>query len=415
MAPSAPQIQTRDDLLFALTIAAELEHSLTCQYLFAAYTLKKSHDEGGLTEAQAVTVQTWTGTLTEIARQEMEHLGLVNNLMTAIGGAPHFRRPNFPQATGAYGIPLSAELEPLSIEALERFIAYEKPYDPDEDPGDTVPVDLEYTSIHDLYRQIDEAFARLDEETLFIGPIEAQVDNEVMHQERLPQRYYGVLLHKVTDRASARHAIEQIIEEGEGAEEDDPNSHYNRLVAMKAEYEALAGEGFAPARAVVKNPITRRHHRAAGEGTRLTHPSSRAVAELFDTAYETLLLALGRFYTRTTETQDEMFGLQRTAFFPLMVMALRPLAEILTAMPAFEDGGPERAGPPFEFYRTVQYLPQKQQAWTLIHERLWEMADAAAALVGAPEVPERMVFIAENLDRVAFNFGGFMGLPPRTP
>ncbi|NNF56808.1 MAG: hypothetical protein HKN04_01065, partial [Rhodothermaceae bacterium] len=213
-----PQIQTRDDLLFALTLAAELEHSLSCQYLFAAYSLKKNPEEG-LTWPQAVLVQEWTTVLTEIARQEMEHLGLANNLLTAIGGAPHFRRPNFPQPAGAYGIALRAELEPLSLTALDRFIAYEKPEEP-ASHEDGVPVDLQYRSIHDLYRQIEEAFTRMDEATLFIGPPEAQVDNDVMHQERVGDtRNYGVKLFRVTDRASALRAVEQIIEEGEGAPE----------------------------------------------------------------------------------------------------------------------------------------------------------------------------------------------------
>ncbi|NNF57788.1 MAG: hypothetical protein HKN04_06060 [Rhodothermaceae bacterium] len=233
-------------------------------------------------------------------------------------------------------------------------------------------------------------------------------------------RNYGVKLFRVTDRASALRAVEQIIEEGEGAPEPTdrltpPESHYEKLKAIKAQHQQMlsADPAFAPSRAVVKNPVTREGHRQAEEATRLTHPSSRAVAELFDTAYESLLFALGRFYTRTNETDAEMYGLQRTAFFPLMVMALRPLAEVLTQMPAFAEGGPERAGPPFEYYRSVQFLPQKEAAWTVIHERLWEMADAAHQLITDPEVPERMAFIAENLERIAVNFADFMVLPHR--
>ena len=416
-----PQIQTRDDLLFALTLAAELEHSLSCQYLYAAYALKKRPD-AGLTDAQAAAVQGWATTLAEIARQEMEHLGLANNLLTAIGGAPHFRRPNFPQPPGAYGIALAAELEPLSLAALDRFIEYERPdAPPAPEADDGVPVDLGYTSIHDLYNQIAEAFARMDEAALFIGPPAAQVDNDVMHQERVgDRRVYGVQLFAVTDRASALRAVEQIIEEGEGAPEGGPDgepemteSHYARLLRMRDGYREMVGAdpAFAPSHPVVRNPTTREHHRAAGPATRLTHPQAHAVAEVFGTAYEALLVALSRFYTRTDETDAEMYGLQRTAFFPLMVMALRPLAEMLAEMPAFEGGGPERAGAPFEIYRSVRFLPQKAAAWTVLHERLWETAHAATALVGAPDVPPRMAFVAQNLERIAANFADFMALP----
>ena len=50
-------IQTRDDLIYALSLAAELEHGICLQYLYAAYTLKTTVD--GLTAAQAATVNQW--------------------------------------------------------------------------------------------------------------------------------------------------------------------------------------------------------------------------------------------------------------------------------------------------------------------------------------------------------------------
>ena len=39
----------------------------------------------------------WRKTLSGIAVEEMLHLALVSNLMAAIGAAPVFGRPNFPQ------------------------------------------------------------------------------------------------------------------------------------------------------------------------------------------------------------------------------------------------------------------------------------------------------------------------------
>jgi hypothetical protein len=41
----------------------------------------------------------WRKTLRGIAVEEMLHLALVSNLMTAIGAAPVFGRPNVPQRT----------------------------------------------------------------------------------------------------------------------------------------------------------------------------------------------------------------------------------------------------------------------------------------------------------------------------
>jgi rubrerythrin len=419
------QIQTRDDLVYALTLAAELEHSLSIQYLYAAYTLKKDPSSDDITWPQATMVQEWAAVLLEISRQEMEHLGFANNLLTTIGGAPHFRRPNFPQPAGAYGIQLPAELEPLSPNALERFIEYEKPDDeawqsPPTAPPPGVPVDLDYHSIHDLYKQIRHAFETMSEEALFIGPPEAQVDNESIFLEKV-ERGYDVKLFKVVDRETALAAIDQIIEEGEGGgprtAEEEAESHCEKLKLILKQYlaELKTDPDFNPARSVIRNPVTRKGHRDADSGTMITDPLSRRVADLFNTSYEALLFSLIRFYARTDETEEELYGLQHTAFFPLMVMILRPLAEVVSTMPAFEPETAERAGPPFEFYRSIQFLPQKASAWTMILERLWEMANEAQAICEVDGAPERMGFIAENLKRIAVNFEGYMSVERPLP
>jgi hypothetical protein len=48
---SGDELKTREQLIYLLSLAADLEHSLTCQYLFAAFSLKQSAGEG-VTEAQ---------------------------------------------------------------------------------------------------------------------------------------------------------------------------------------------------------------------------------------------------------------------------------------------------------------------------------------------------------------------------
>ncbi len=42
-------IKTREELIYLLSHAAELEHGLACIYLFAAYSLKNDVSEGGMT------------------------------------------------------------------------------------------------------------------------------------------------------------------------------------------------------------------------------------------------------------------------------------------------------------------------------------------------------------------------------
>lgn len=62
----------------------------------------------------------------------MCHLSIVSNLLTSIGGAPHFARPNLPQDTPKYYPPgFSLDLQPFTRESLQRFVSYENPNNPE--------------------------------------------------------------------------------------------------------------------------------------------------------------------------------------------------------------------------------------------------------------------------------------------
>src|SRR4051812_28085487 len=81
----------REQLAYLLTEAAEIEHGLMCCYLYAANTLKRGASEG-LAEHEAAAVERWRDAIVQVAIDEMLHLALVNNLLSAIGSAPHFQR-----------------------------------------------------------------------------------------------------------------------------------------------------------------------------------------------------------------------------------------------------------------------------------------------------------------------------------
>src|SRR5215472_14830747 len=57
-------VTTREELIYLLSRAAELEHSLACIYLFAAYSLKNDVSEGCMTDEQAEMVRGWRRHLT---------------------------------------------------------------------------------------------------------------------------------------------------------------------------------------------------------------------------------------------------------------------------------------------------------------------------------------------------------------
>src|SRR4029078_12687154 len=88
-------IEHREALVYTLGKAAELEHLVMLQYLFAAFSLKQSADQG-LTPETLAAVTRWRKTLLEISAQEMLHLALVQNLLSAVSAGATPVRPNVP-------------------------------------------------------------------------------------------------------------------------------------------------------------------------------------------------------------------------------------------------------------------------------------------------------------------------------
>ena len=110
----------RKRLVALLTEAAELEHALMCQYLYAALSMKRRTEEG-VTWRQLELMRRWEASIMLVARQEMEHLGLVCNLLTAIGEAPWLTRPNLPLGPREYDLEVTLELARLSEETLDAL------------------------------------------------------------------------------------------------------------------------------------------------------------------------------------------------------------------------------------------------------------------------------------------------------
>ena len=107
----------REALVYTLGKAAELEHLVLCQYLFAAFSLKQTEREG-LSPEQVELIKRWRHSLMDIAEQEMLHLALVQNLLTAVGAAPRLARPNFPVPPRSFPAAVRMALIPLTRSSL---------------------------------------------------------------------------------------------------------------------------------------------------------------------------------------------------------------------------------------------------------------------------------------------------------
>ena len=416
-APAKPAPNIRDELIHLLHEASELEHFICCQYLYAAFSLKQGEGEG-LTWQEAMHTRDWAQMLLLVARQEMEHLGLAANLLTAVGGAPHFTRPNFPQSPRYAELPFT--LVPFSEDMLQRFVCLERPMDtpwheacgPFREPSRP---DLALTAglahspeirdslaaLYDRIRTLIMTFPG-DDAALFIGPANAEIDGNILHVN-FPRAgalggIFDVTLFDIMDRPSALRAIDLIVEQGEGTSGAEEFTHYRWFRDMLDQYRAArrANPGFEPARALVANPTLSRHANTSRGETLITNPAAREVLALFNGAYETLLLFMYRLYGHPELATVQVTALAYT-MFPMMTQVIRPLAEILTALPAFDNPTAHRAGPSFEISSAISLLPHAAAAQQVLTEKLAALSQTAIALGQRDDLPDRLTSIGQNL------------------
>lgn len=402
----------REQLLTYLTVGAELEHALCCQYLFSAFSLKKTIHEG-LSWAELEAVREWATALLLVARQEMEHLGYVCNLMTALGGTPCLERASFPYAQGYWPTHLRFELKPFSVESVTRFVEYERPQGVKDEfsrPLERYPhppsasqrfteMPMEFEAVGDVYAQILRRLENCpyDDEALFVGPRQAQIDNELLGNDR--RGYAGVNVNPVVDRASALAAVRQIIEEGEGATRVCPTGHYQIFLDILRDLVRRPA-GFTPTRPVADNPCVR-PAALAGGAQAISDAFTCRVADLFDGCYELMLSMLYRFFIHSEESPQELVFLQRMTFFPLMTQVIRPLGELLTELPMGPDHPGMNAGPTFERPRMALVSSHRQGAWTMIRERFEDLSASCARLVEQRPELERLQLLAQMLKRLS--------------
>jgi hypothetical protein len=394
-------VDSREQLVYLLTQASELEQGILCEYLFALYSLKRDPQDG-LGAEQLAQVTRWGRTLSEIAVQEMLHLTLATNLLIAVGATPHFHRPNFPIRCQWYPPDVQVALVPFGEAALRHFLYLERPDQVDlrdaelfstvcecrpltAAPATLMAAPQDYSTVGHLYRSIAHGFERLveryGEAEVFIGPPGAQATSKLLGWPELVA---------VTDLASAKAAIATIVEQGEGADGDWREAHFGRLAGVLEEFLAAtrADPGFSPARPA--QPAFVRRPPDQPLATVISDPRTAQVAELFDAAHQAVLQALSRLFLHDDETDQEVATLADTAI-GLMAGVLRPLGSVLTTLPLGPDHPGELAGPAFFMVDPSQVLlPYRPAAWKVMVQRLDALADACARLGGGP-----------GLDRVA--------------
>ena len=358
---SAPPIQTgldKETVVSMLRHAAELEHNLCLQYLYAAFTLKQGGDPG-LSPSQAATNGQWYQQVTRIAIQEMYHLLLASNLLAALGEAPSFWRPNFPLPAQRYSdIGLVSTLAPFDFATISRFLCWEQP---DADGwwkarchecshADHARLGLEavepppYGNIGQLYFTIRDNLSAHPE---WFEPASAsrQVTSALVP--------FTPTVAPIVSPEQASRYINIIVREGEGTPNWESTSHFAYFFQLYVQLQPQPGQPppdpkdpHAPAWPTVENPVY--DPAAAGPGTSfIDDPAVQPVGRVCNDLYQLLVLVLGRLFNPNGESPPERQALANLAM-ALMPIAIEPISRLLTRMPAGSTYPGLYAGPGFE-------------------------------------------------------------------
>lgn len=408
-------IKDREELLFLLAESAEFEHTVMCTYLYAAMSLKRSTDEG-VSEQELVAIEGWRKQIRVVAIQEMRHLSLVNNLLSAFGSAPHFFRSNFPISAGRFPANLEFNLSPFNESTIQHFMMIESPLEIKVPDGTAfrhlehyhrkihknffTPTPTDYLTPGHLYHQIangiDYLVEKLGHDALFIGHANAQVGGVLFP---LPG------LFAVRDRASAHLAIENIVLEGEGAPGHSEDSHYARFSNILKELQQLklARPDFEPARLTAVNPI---FHDSIGKGdggVKITHPLAMKIVDLGNCLYTLMLRTFTQVFSPNPFPQhmrSEMAKAAASIMYTLMV-----IGDVATQFPIKKEGGKVFACINFEIAGSIGQLSH-HSACQVISERAFELATAIRELeneIALPGVVDSLEAVAQSLKVLHFD------------
>jgi hypothetical protein len=393
-----------DKAKILLESAAEIEHALLVQYLYAAYSLKSADEVSDPAQQDVLDFDnnpaSWTRILLGIAREEMGHLITVQNLLQALGLPPHFEREDFPPRKDLY--PFTLHLEPLSQHSLAKYVVAEAPVDA-AGIDDIIsvaqgPAAAHINHVGVLYgllgvvfagpEQIQEGETSDDSWDAFVSHLAIAVSQQDPQAARdswhLPDSAFevsnpeqqaepsdwqepqaggqgpqdqaaGVQVHRVTDRATARAAIREIAVQGEGPAGAGEQSHFDRFRRIyrgDADTPAFPAGDWIPTRNVSTDPRV----------TDIVDQHTRRWAELADLRYG-ILLGLTEHYLLTSGDDRKLL----TAWiFAEMRSRVAYIARQLTTMPTGVGDGV--ASIPFTLPAPL-HLPGAETARWALHKQ----------------------------------------------
>jgi hypothetical protein len=416
-----------------LQIAAEIEHALMAQYLYAAFSL----DEGIAADIAA------------IATEEMGHLMTVQNLLALIRRRPHLQRQDFGVNTPPEDriFPFDLLLEPLTRTSLAKYVTAEAPQEIGaEEPlldkirkiamaatgGEAVnrvgvlyallgvivgtdalleaqanqpgPFQTWYQTVLELSRKplegggtVGDLFGHLDDGDFDAGSEATQATKAVWNRTSTSSKAsveFRVLT--ATSRLGALEALADIGTQGEGPSASDPQgTHFERFFSMfKAQFGAN-GDGTTPfsvltvpSGAII--PVGQEHE---ADPNAITHPDTVLFARLANVRYALLIGFLEQYFLQAPADRDFLVGWSFAEMFQLRKLSAELVQRQRATDPTIVAALPFTMPPAGEIG-----LPPGT-AWSAVHAtRLTEAIAIVEAIQGLALTAELQQFFAYMID-----------------
>jgi Ferritin-like len=419
-----------DYAVYLLHVAAEIEHVLMVQYLYAAYSLggpevpNEKHDE----------VLKWQNSILGIAKEEMGHFLTVQNVLRLIGGGLNLDREDFPWDVPFY--PYKFALEPLARVSLAKYIFAEAPSRFPDDVTDQEKQEIE-AAVHmkpeDMPHRVGELYDKMIE--LLSDP--AVVPDSSFREETVPfqaswdewGRGYNssrtasqsmfspnLIIQQVANRTDAVGALTAIARQGEWPEEDPASqelSHFRRFLAIFRQFPAANAEW----RPTWEVPINPQAPGIAGSdaGPIIRDPEAALWSILLNIRYRMLLAYLAHSFRLSAEPIQNGTGGPRGMIVNRTfgeMYNLRGIAGILVQLPLNYPADKHKAGPPFQIPYNTKLPFEEVDCWRLhldlidasdsVLQQLrylgkGQRADYAAALISADQGARRQIEVLRGV------------------
>ncbi len=384
--PEKPaELTWRDYLIMLLHTAAELEHSLMVQYLYAAYSL----DDKSPGPHRAKVAQ-WRATILGVAKEEMGHLLTVQNLICLMGGPISFERENYPWDSPYY--PFKFCLEPLTRTSLAKYVFAEMPPKETaaraahERTAQAAMKLLKIKSGHPVGEVYDLIIALVESKRIADSDfhpdsygVQASFDEWGRNYRPGPlpplakstdpqprERDTRLIVARMATRTEALAALRDVAGQGEAPEHktgtDEEPSHFERFAHIFRELTEIQKKdpNWSPALQVPTNPVVEDPNYVVKGTTNITATASRTWASLFNVRYRMLLTYLTHTYRIARPAagkEDGVFAAVLVGIFGEMYN-LKTLAGMLARVPLRNGkNDPRRAGATFELPYTL-VLPE---------------------------------------------------------